>query len=87
VIGFDLRRRRNKMGNAPGGGSGGQMAMLYRGIEYSVVQGIVRRQWKWAATVSGIKISGYDSTRDEAIGNARKKPSSALSRSNASSRS
>ena len=46
--------------------------MLHRGIEYSVVQGIVRHQWKWAATVSGTKISGYGSTRDAAIGNAEK---------------
>jgi hypothetical protein len=46
--------------------------MLYHGIEYSVVQGIVRYHWKWAATVSGTKISGYGSTRDVAIGNAEK---------------
>jgi len=46
--------------------------MLYRGIEYSVVQGIVRHRWKWAATVSGTQISGYGRTRDEAIGNAEK---------------
>ena len=46
--------------------------MLYRGVEYSVVQGIERHLWKWAATVSGIKISGYGSTRDEAIDKAEK---------------
>jgi hypothetical protein len=46
--------------------------MLYRGIEYSVVQGIVRHHWKWHATVSGTKISGYGSTRDVAIDNAEK---------------
>ena len=46
--------------------------MLYRGIEFSVVQGIERHLWKWAATVSGTKISGYGSTRDEAIDNAEK---------------
>jgi len=46
--------------------------MLHRGIEYSVVQGIVRHQWKWAATVSGTKISGYGNTRGAAIGNAEK---------------
>jgi hypothetical protein len=46
--------------------------MLYHGIEYSVVQGIVRYHWRWAATVSGTKISGYGSTRDVAIGNAEK---------------
>ena len=48
------------------------IAMLCRGIEYSVVQGIVRHHWKWAATVSGTKISGYGRTRHEAIGNAKK---------------
>ena len=48
------------------------IAMLYRGIEYSVVQGIERHHWKWAATVSGTEISGYGITRDDAIGNAEK---------------
>jgi len=46
--------------------------MLYRGIEYSVVQGIERHHWKWAAAVAGTKISGYGRMRDEAISNARK---------------
>ena len=46
--------------------------MLYREIEYSVVQGIERRLWKWAATVSGTNISGQGSTRDEAIDKAKK---------------
>jgi hypothetical protein len=32
--------------------------MLYHGVEYSVVQGIERHLWQWAATVSGTKISG-----------------------------
>ena len=48
------------------------VAMRYRGIEYSVVQGIERRLWKWAATVAGTKISGQGSTRDEAIERAKK---------------
>ena len=48
------------------------VATRYRGIEYSVVQGIERRLWKWAATVAGTKISGQDSTRDEAIEKAKK---------------
>ena len=46
--------------------------MLYRGIEFSVVQGIERHLWKWAATVSGTKISGQSRTRDDAIDNAKK---------------
>ncbi len=44
--------------------------MLYRGIEYSIVQGIERHLWKWAVT--GTKISGHGSTRDAAIENAKK---------------
>ena len=46
--------------------------MLYRGIEFSVVQGIERHLWKWAATVSGTKISGQSRTRDDAIDDAKK---------------
>jgi hypothetical protein len=46
--------------------------MLYRGIEFSVVQGIERHLWKWAATVSGTKISGQSRTRDDAIDAAKK---------------
>ena len=49
--------------------------MLFSGIEYSVVQGIERRLWKWAATVSGIEISGDGSTRDEAIEKAKRQKS------------
>jgi hypothetical protein len=54
--------------------------MLYRGIEYSVVQGIVHHHWKWVATVSGTWISGYGSTRDVAIDNAEKAIERALQR-------
>jgi hypothetical protein len=42
------------------------------GSNIFVVQAIVRHHWKWAATVSETKISGYGSTWDEAIGNAEK---------------
>jgi hypothetical protein len=54
--------------------------MLHCGIEYSVVQGIVRHHWKWVATVFGTKISGYGRTRDEAIGNAEKAIDRAIQR-------
>ena len=60
--------------------------MLYRGIEFSVVQGIERHLWKWAATVSGTKISGQSRTRDDAIYAAKKAIARALFGSNASSR-
>jgi hypothetical protein len=45
--------------------------MLYRGIEYSIVEHWAPL-WKWAATVSGSKISGHGGTRDAAIENAKK---------------
>jgi hypothetical protein len=34
--------------------------MKYRDIEYSVVQGIERRVWKWRASVAGVVITGQD---------------------------
>jgi hypothetical protein len=46
--------------------------MQYRGIEYTLVQGIGRHLWKWSVTVSGIKVSGQGSTRDEAVADAEK---------------
>jgi hypothetical protein len=46
--------------------------MEYRGIEYTLVQGIGRHVWKWTATIAGVKISGQGSTRDEAIADAEK---------------
>jgi hypothetical protein len=46
--------------------------MQYRGIEYTLVQGIGRHLWKWTATIAGVKISGQGSTRDEAIADAEK---------------
>jgi len=45
--------------------------MLYRGIEFSVVQGIERHLWKWTATASETKISGQSRTRDDAIDKAK----------------
>jgi hypothetical protein len=58
--------------------------MLHRGIEYSVVQGIERHHWKWAATVAGTKMGMAARGTRRLV--TRKKPSSALSRSNASGR-
>jgi hypothetical protein len=37
--------------------------MEYRNIEYTVVQGIERRVWKWSASVAGVVIMGEQSTR------------------------
>ena len=46
--------------------------MEYRGIEYTVVQGIERGVWKWSASVSGVVISGQQPVKIEAVAAAEK---------------
>jgi hypothetical protein len=41
--------------------------MEYRGIEYTVVQGIERGVWKWSAPVTGARIFGQESIRSAAV--------------------
>jgi hypothetical protein len=42
--------------------------MEYRGIEYTIVQGIDRRRlWKWSAFVAGARIFGQESVRSVAV--------------------
>jgi hypothetical protein len=41
--------------------------MEYRGIEYSVVQGIERGVWPWSVSVTNLLIMGRASTRPAAI--------------------
>jgi hypothetical protein len=41
--------------------------MEYRGINYTVVQGIERRVWKWSVSVDGIVLTGQTETRSEAV--------------------
>jgi hypothetical protein len=42
--------------------------MEYRGIEYTVVQGIERRRlWRWSAFVAGARIFGQESVRSSAV--------------------
>jgi hypothetical protein len=36
--------------------------MQYRGTEYTVVQGIVRRVWKWSTSVAGMVVTGNAET-------------------------
>jgi hypothetical protein len=43
------------------------MNMEYRGIEYTVVQGIQRGLWKWSAFVAGARIFGQESSRSVAV--------------------
>jgi hypothetical protein len=46
--------------------------MEYRGIEYTVVQGIERGVWKWSASISGVVISGQQPAKIEAVAPAEK---------------
>ena len=46
--------------------------MEYRGIQYTVVQGIERGVWKWRASVAGVVISGQAAIKSEAVNAAEK---------------
>ena len=46
--------------------------MEYRGIEYSVVQGIRRNLWKWSASVANVVITGQSYSKSEAVVEAEK---------------
>ena len=41
--------------------------MEYQGAEYTVVQGIERRVWKWSASVAGVVLIGQEQTRSAAV--------------------
>jgi hypothetical protein len=49
----------------------GATMMEYRDIEYTVVQGIERRVWKWSASVEGAKVMGNEQTRSAAVAAAK----------------
>jgi len=53
--------------------------MEYRGIEYTVVQGIERGVWKWSASVSGASVIGNEQTRPAAVTAAEKAIDRAMS--------
>jgi hypothetical protein len=42
----------------------GVARMKYRGVEYSLDQGIGRAVWKWSATVDGVSITGLPAKRN-----------------------
>jgi hypothetical protein len=46
--------------------------MEYRGIEYSVVQGIGRNLWIWSASVANVVITGQSQSKSEAMVEAEK---------------
>jgi hypothetical protein len=46
--------------------------LIYRDIEYTVVQGIERGVWKWSASVAGVVVMGQAAIKSEAVAAARK---------------
>jgi hypothetical protein len=47
--------------------------MKYRGIEYSVVQGIGRHVWKWSVSLdTGVAVGGRTATKPEALAEAER---------------
>ena len=46
--------------------------MEYRGIEYTVVQGIGRHLWKWSASVADVVITGQAHSKSAAVAEAEK---------------
>jgi hypothetical protein len=46
--------------------------MIYRDIEYTVVQGIERGVWKWSASVAGVVVMGQVAIKSEAVAAAQK---------------
>jgi hypothetical protein len=50
----------------------GWTRMKYRGIEYTVVQGIARQVWKWSVSVADLVITGRAATPSDAVTNAER---------------
>jgi hypothetical protein len=46
--------------------------MNYRGIEYSIVQGLGRNVWKWSASVAGVPVSGQEPIKKAAVAAAER---------------
>jgi hypothetical protein len=46
--------------------------MIYRDIEYTVVQGMERGVWKWSASVAGVVVMGQAAIKSEAVAAAQK---------------
>jgi hypothetical protein len=46
--------------------------MKYRGIEYSVVQGIGRHVWKWSVSGTNVSAKGQAASKSEAVAEAER---------------
>jgi len=58
---------------------GDEVKMTYRGVEYSVVQGVEPHLWKWSVAFGR---AGQDSTRAAAIASAQRAIDKKLGHSN-----
>jgi hypothetical protein len=48
------------------------LIMRYRGVEYTLIQGIERGGWKWSAYIEGTIVTGNEQTRPAAVTAAEK---------------
>jgi len=48
------------------------LILKYRGVEYTVVQGIERGVWKWSVNAEGRIVTGNEQTRPRAVTEAEK---------------
>jgi hypothetical protein len=47
--------------------------MKYRGIEYTVIQGIGRQIWKWSVSLdTGVSVTGQAAIKSEAVAEAER---------------
>jgi hypothetical protein len=46
--------------------------LKYRDIDYTIVQGLGMRLWKWAVTISGLTLRGQAGSKSEAIAEAER---------------
>jgi hypothetical protein len=70
----DIFERPRKGTHAPGGAfsAKARLMMIYRDIEYTVVQGMERGVWKWSASVAGVVVMGQAAIKSEAVAAAQK---------------
>jgi hypothetical protein len=70
----DIFERPRKGTHAPGGAFSAKtrLMMIYRDIEYTVVQGMERGVWKWSASVAGVVVMGQAAIKSEAVAAAQK---------------
>ena len=48
------------------------MALKYRDVEYTVVQGLGRQSWRWGFVLEGTAVTGQAATKAEAVAEAER---------------